>query len=184
MISGGKLPSTLSWCRDAHVVADVRHEQLVAEPLHLWLVGDVAGKAADGAAAGGTCPRSGRSLLDCCRSPVAGRDRASRRRRQADQLATHARTAGHHRELPAKRRHSRPPRGQPPLYSACQTARAPGEPAVPASAVPCSPQACLRAVGGEGRQRADHRARIVRAHDGRDRRRGVGLLDALRRVRE
>src|ERR1039457_6113412 len=49
---------------------------------------------------------------------------------------------------------------------------------------PCSPQAGLRAVGGEGRQRADRRARVIGAHDGPGRRRVAGLRDALGRVRE
>jgi len=106
-----KRPRLIARCVDvADVIAAVPLEQLIAEPQHLRLVGDVAGMTGDGDAGRSAGPGQGRGLLNRVRVPVAGRDRASGRRQLADQLAAHARaSAGHHCELPSKRVHRRAP---------------------------------------------------------------------------
>ena len=91
-----------------HVVAGVLLEQLIAEPQHLRLVGDVAGMAGDKDAVRRPGPRGGRGLRDGAGVPVARRDRASLRCQLAGELAANARAAaGHHRELAGERVHSR-----------------------------------------------------------------------------
>src|SRR5262245_38033388 len=93
------------------VIAAVPLEQLIAEPQHLRLVGDVAGMAGDPGPGRGARPRQVRGLRDGVRVPVAGRDRAALRRQLPGKLAAHAGTAaGHHRELPGERYGSAGPR--------------------------------------------------------------------------
>jgi hypothetical protein len=69
------------------VIAGVLRQQLIAEPLDLRLVGDVAGMAGDLDAGRGVRPRQGRGLRDGIRVQVADRDRASLRRQLAGELA-------------------------------------------------------------------------------------------------
>ena len=72
------------------MIAGVLLEQLIAEPQHLRLLGDVAGMAGDQDAGRSVGLRQGRGLRDGVRVQVAGRDRASLRRQLADELAAHA----------------------------------------------------------------------------------------------
>src|SRR5262249_12116527 len=83
------------------VIAGVLLEQLIAEPQHLRLVGDVAGMSGDPDARGGARLGLSRGLRDGLPVDVARRDRASLLRQLADELTAHARAAaGYHRELP------------------------------------------------------------------------------------
>jgi hypothetical protein len=94
------------------VIAGMLGQQLVAEPQHLRLLGNVAGMAADPDGGRGAHPRQGRGLRHGIRVQVAGRDRASLCRQLADELTAHAgAAAGHHRELARERIH----RPAPPL---------------------------------------------------------------------
>ena len=85
------------------VVGGVLAQQLVAEPMDLRLVGDVACVAGDENTTRRAGLADGRGIRDRVGVPVAGRDRASVRGQLPDKLPAHARAAaGHHRELAVK----------------------------------------------------------------------------------
>ena len=92
------------------MVGRVFAQQLVAEPLHLSLIGDVASMAADTDTVRSVrlCHRHG--LRDGSGVPVTRRDRAPLRGQLTDQLAAHPRAAAsHHRKLAREPIHSRMP---------------------------------------------------------------------------
>ena len=91
------------------VIGGVLPQQLVAEPLDLGLIGDVARVAADGDAGLRAGLRHRDGVRHSIGVPVAGGDRAALRRQLADELAAHARTtAGHDRKLACEPIHRLP----------------------------------------------------------------------------